>query len=109
VFLLVAAGWISRELLVRIPGLERLSDMGIAVKGALLLFLLPSGAGAGAPFAACWTGRRGAHPLGIVLLFGGGLPVAGAMETTGLSDWLAGALGGLRGLDLLLIWPCCCW
>jgi sodium-dependent dicarboxylate transporter 2/3/5 len=49
VFLAVAAAWMTRELLTRIPGLERLSDMGIAVMGALLLFLLPSGAGEGKP------------------------------------------------------------
>jgi sodium-dependent dicarboxylate transporter 2/3/5 len=104
VFLLVALGWITRELvLVRLPGLERLSDMGIAVMGALLLFLLPSGAGAGRPPRLLDWAAAERIPWGIVILFGGGLSLASAMETSGLSDWLAGALGGLRGLDLLLI------
>jgi sodium-dependent dicarboxylate transporter 2/3/5 len=103
VFLLVATGWMFRELLIRVPGLERLSDMGVAVMGALLLFLLPSGGGPERPPRLLDWSAAERIPWGIVILFGGGLSVAGAMEATGLSDWLAGALGGLRGLDLLLI------
>jgi sodium-dependent dicarboxylate transporter 2/3/5 len=102
VFLLVALGWMTRELLVRIPGLERLSDMGVAVAGALALFLLPSGAGPERPRLLDWSAAE-RIPWGIVILFGGGLSVAGAMESSGLSDWLAAALGGLRAFDVLLI------
>jgi sodium-dependent dicarboxylate transporter 2/3/5 len=103
VFALVAAGWMLRELLIRIPGLERLSDMGVAVMGALLLFLLPSGAGPDRPPRLLDWNAAERIPWGIVILFGGGLSVAGAMEATGLSEWLAQALGGLSGLDQLLI------
>ena len=103
VFTTVAAAWMLRELLVRIPGLERLSDMGIAIMGALALFLLPSGAPAGQPSRLLDWNTAERIPWGIVILFGGGLSVAGAMEATGLSEWLAQALGGLRNLDQLLI------
>lgn len=107
VFAAVAVAWMTRELLVRIPGLERLSDMGIAVLGALALFLLPSGVRAeagegGSSRLLDWMAAE-RIPWGIVILFGGGLSVASAMESTGLSDWLAGALGGLRAFDGLLI------
>ena len=102
VFLLVALGWMLREVLNGVPGLERLSDMGVAVAGALALFLLPSGAGAERPRLLDWSAAE-RIPWGIVILFGGGLSVAGAMESTGLSDWLASALGGLRAFDVLLI------
>jgi solute carrier family 13 (sodium-dependent dicarboxylate transporter), member 2/3/5 len=103
VFLLVALAWMTRELLTNVPGLERLSDMGIAVAGALALFLLPSADPKGAtPRLLDWkTAER--IPWGIVLLFGGGLSVAGAMESTGLSDWLAGELAPLRGLAPLVV------
>jgi TRAP-type C4-dicarboxylate transport system permease large subunit len=102
VFLLVAAAWMTRELvLVKLPGLDRLSDMGIALMGALALFLLPSGESS-APRLLDWrTAER--IPWGIVLLFGGGLSVAAAMESTGLSDWLAGELQPLGGLAPLVV------
>jgi sodium-dependent dicarboxylate transporter 2/3/5 len=102
VFLLVAAAWMLRDLLTRIPALERLSDMGIAVMGAIALFLIPSGADKARPRLLDWTAAE-RIPWGIVILFGGGLSVAGAMEATGLSDWLAEAMGGLGTLDGLLI------
>ena len=102
VFLMVALAWISRELLlIRLPGLERLSDMGIALLGALALFLLPSG-DAKTPRLLDWrTAER--IPWGIVLLFGGGLSVAAAMESTGVSGWLAGELQPLGALAPLVV------
>lgn len=103
VFALVALGWMTRELLVQIPGLGGLTDMMIAVAGALLLFLIPSGAkdAPEQPLLDWPTAER--LPWGIVLLFGGGLSVAGAMEATGLSDWLALMLGGVTALHPVLV------
>jgi sodium-dependent dicarboxylate transporter 2/3/5 len=102
VFIVVAVAWMLRELLIMLPGLERLSDMGIALAGALVLFLLPSGKNGSEARLLDWrTAER--IPWGIVILFGGGLSVAAAMQSTGLSDWLGGALQALRGLHLLLI------
>ena len=103
VFAVVAAAWMLRELLVRVPGLEGLSDMGIAIMGALALFLLASGAGPGKPRRLLDWETAERIPWGIVLLCGGGLSVAAAMEATGLSQWLAQALGGLRTFDQLVI------
>lgn len=102
VFIAVAGAWILRELvLVRIPGLERLSDMHIAIAGALALFLLPSG-DPGRPRLLDWASAE-RIPWGIVILFGGGLSVAAAMDSTGLSDWLGVAMQGLQGYEPLLI------
>ncbi len=102
VFVLVAGAWMLRELLILLPGLERLSDMGIAMAGVLILFLLPSGArGSNSRLLDWQTAER--IPWAIVLLYGGGLSMAAAMESTGLAIWLGEALQGLRGLDLLLI------
>jgi sodium-dependent dicarboxylate transporter 2/3/5 len=98
----VATAWMLRELLVKLPGLKGLSDMGIAVAGALALFLLPAGtAGGGARLLDWHTAER--IPWGIVILFGGGLSLAAAMESSGLSVWLGETLRALRGLDFVLI------
>lgn len=102
VFAVVAVAWMLRELLIMLPGLAHLSDMSIAVTGALALFVLPSGRRGSETRLLDWrTAER--IPWGIVLLYGGGLSVAATMESTGLSVWLGEALQGLRGLDLLLI------
>lgn len=104
VFALVAFAWITREvLLVRIPGLERLSDAAVALIGALLLFALPSGGGPREPRRLLDWSTAERIPWGIVLLFGGGLSIAGATETTGLSDWLALQLQGLRAQDAIVV------
>lgn len=102
IFILVALAWMLRELvLVRLPGLSGLTDMGIAVAGALILFVLPSGDRTSPRLLDWKTAER--IPWGIVILFGGGLSIAAAMDATGLSAWLAIALEGLRGLDFLVI------
>jgi len=102
VFIAVASAWLLRELvLVKIPGLERLSDMGVAIAGALLLFLLPSG-DPERPRLLDWSSAE-RIPWGIVVLFGGGLSIAAAMDSTGLSQWLGLAMQGLQGYHPLLI------
>jgi len=48
--------------------------------------------------------ERGAQvPWGVLLLFGGGLSLAEAIQDSGLALWLGGALDGLRVLPLPLI------
>ncbi len=102
VFVAVASAWVLRELvLVKIPGLERLSDMGIAIAGALLLFLLPSG-DSERPRLLDWSSAE-RIPWGIVVLFGGGLSIAAAMDSTGLSQWLGLAMQGLQAYEPLII------
>ncbi|MFQ5747754.1 MAG: SLC13 family permease [Gemmatimonadota bacterium] len=91
VFALTAALWMARPLLDdRIPGL---SDPGIAVLGALLLFLLPAGGGAGGALLDWRTAER--TPWGVLLLFGGGLSLAAAIQATGLSRWIGGVIPGI--------------
>ncbi|MEM9292144.1 MAG: SLC13 family permease [Acidobacteriota bacterium] len=103
VFLLVAAAWMTRPLLSR--WVDGLSDTGIALAGALLLFLLPSGdespsagdAPAWNPLLTWDDARR--LPWGVLLLFGGGLSLAAAIRDTGLAQWIGG------GLSALADWP----
>ena len=102
VFVLTALAWMSRPLLVRqVPALSGLSDAGIAMSAALLLFLLPSGEGSGHRLLD-WRKARDT-PWGVLILFGGGLSLAASVETTGLSRWLGGTVGGLAGWPLLLL------
>ncbi len=101
VFLLAALGWMTRPLLERlVPGL---SDAGIAVAAGLALFALPVGPGR-AGFALDWPILR-KLPVGILVLFGGGLSLALTVHATGVADFLgsrAAATGELPPLATVL-------
>ena len=100
VVLLVALAWVFQPLVERLlPGI---TDAGIAVAGALLLCVLPSGdARPGASQRLLeWEDARRA-PWYLILLLGGGLALADAVVKSGLSAWLGTALGAVGGLPLL--------
>ncbi len=97
VFALVALAWMTRTLLVELPGLGGLTDTGIAIIGALVLFLVPSGRGGGEKLMDWPTAER--IPWGIAILFGGGLSLAAAMEATGLARWIGDGIAGMDGLS----------
>ncbi len=97
VFALTAVLWITRPLLTNwFPGLL-LSDTGIAIACALLLFVIPSGTGRGEYLMTWRYAER--LPWGVLLLFGGGLSLAAAVSDSGLA---AGIGAALQGLDA---WP----
>jgi sodium-dependent dicarboxylate transporter 2/3/5 len=108
-FVLAALAWIFREPkdmgFLRVPGLTdlvpALSDAGIAIGVALLLFAVPVPR-ARFQFALDWDSARKV-PWGVLLLFGGGLALAGAAQDSGLAVWIGGRLEGLRGLPLPLV------
>jgi solute carrier family 13 (sodium-dependent dicarboxylate transporter), member 2/3/5 len=97
VFTLTALGWVFQPLLARAVPL--VSDTTIAMTGALLLFMIPVRRGA---FVMNWEAAS-AVPWGVLLLFGGGLSLAGNIERHGLSRYLGTLAGGLDGLPMLLI------
>jgi sodium-dependent dicarboxylate transporter 2/3/5 len=99
-FLLVAAGWILRgPVLVKLlPGL---TDAGVAMTVALLLFVLPVDWKRG-EFLMDWEQSKKV-PWGILLLFGGGFALASAMDASGLSAWLSGKLVGLKEWPTVLV------
>ncbi len=97
VFALVALAWMTRTLLVELPWLGGLTDTGIAIIGALVLFLVPSGRGAGEKLMDWPTAER--IPWGIAILFGGGLSLAAAMEATGLAQWIGNGIAGMDGVS----------
>jgi len=104
VFALIAGAWIFRAQLQHAPGLERLNDQIIAVAGAIVFFILPSGSKAepGAPLLDWASAER--IPWGVVLLFGGGLSLASAIAKTGLAAFLAAGFSKLGGApDIVMI------
>jgi len=95
VFVLTASSWIFRPLLGR--WIDGLSDPGIAIAAATLLFLLPIDLRRG-EFLLNWEWARRV-PWDVLLLFGGGLSLAAAIARSGLASWVAQALQGLAA------WP----
>ncbi|KZD05835.1 SLC13 family permease [Oceanibaculum pacificum] len=103
VFVLTALAWVTRPLFSDyIPGID---DTVIAIAGALLLFMLPSG----------MTERESDNrrlldwddlkrlPWGVLMLFGGGLSLAGAISGSGLAEWLGTLLENFGTLPVVLI------
>ena len=101
VFVLMAIAWVTRPLLVEIPGLAALDDSLIAIAGATLLFIIPSGDKPD-PLLLRWNYAE-QLPWGVLLLFGGGLTLAGAVSRTGLASWLGGALQTIGSWPLPVI------
>lgn len=98
VFTLTALGWLGRDLLERATGLA-ISDTTVAMVGGLALLTVPLSLARGR-FALDWETVE-ALPWGVLILFGGGLALAGAFQSSGL----AAALGdGFAGLGHLPPW-----
>jgi solute carrier family 13 (sodium-dependent dicarboxylate transporter), member 2/3/5 len=111
VFGLVALGWFFREPkelgAVSIFGLTSVvpaaSDAGIAIIGAILLFIIPGRTPEGeARPLLTWREAR-EIPWDVLLLFGGGLSLAAAMETSGLAERIGVWMGGLAGFPLPVV------
>jgi len=97
IFGFVALAWMFRLQLNEWSPLAKLGDTSIAVIGALLLFLVPSGRKSGEKLID-WP-RAERIPWGIAILFGGGLSLAAAMEVTGLAQWIGAWIVSLEGLS----------
>lgn len=101
VFTLMALTWILRPALVKLPGLSALDDSGIAMAGAILLFLIPSGEKSD-PLLLRWSYAE-KLPWSVLILFGGGLTLASAVTRTGLAEWLGSSLQAIGMLPLAVI------
>jgi len=100
VFGATASLWLTRPLLVgaEVAGvrpLAGLEDAGIAMLGALALFVIPVDRRAGV-HALDWE-HAVRVPWGVLLLFGGGLSLAAAMQANGVGPLLGSQLGALAG------------
>jgi sodium-dependent dicarboxylate transporter 2/3/5 len=93
--------WVFRPLLTDLMPWLKLSDAGIAMIVALSLFLTPSREKPGDGVLNWeWASRL---PWGVLLLFGGGLSLAGAAGASGLSDWIGNGMAAWGGLPTLVL------
>ncbi len=97
-FTCVVLGWMLRPWVQDMLPISGLSDVGIVMTAAFLLFLIPSG-GRGSARLLTWDETRDL-PWGILVLFGGGLSLAAAVSETGLAQWLGSSLVGLGAIGI---------
>jgi len=98
IFLMTALLWVFRSPINNIPGMDGLTDPGIAMLCGLTLFLTPSG-GSQEHNLLEWKDAEKGVPWGILLLFGGGLSLAAAAQSTGLAAWI----GNLMPVGLSIV------
>lgn len=99
VFFCTALVWIARPYLQNwLPGL---SDTGIALFGATVLFAIPLDLRKG-QFLMNWEWAL-KLPWGVLLLFGGGLSLAAAISRTGLAAWVGSALSAFSAWPLVIL------
>jgi sodium-dependent dicarboxylate transporter 2/3/5 len=110
VFMITATCWITRPWLQHIEWhvgdrslapLAGLTDSGIAMTGALLLFIIPANVKT-RTFVMDWATAL-KLPWGILILFGGGLSLAAAVQANGVTEYIASYTHTLRSLPELVI------
>ncbi|MEO2267602.1 DASS family sodium-coupled anion symporter [Pseudoalteromonas sp. YIC-656] len=100
-FLGVVVLWMLRPILTAKLGLDGISDAGIAMAAAIIMFILPSGQKEQSQLL-CWNDAS-RLPWGVLLLFGGGLSLASAVSSSGLAQWLGESLAPIGGMGVLLL------
>jgi sodium-dependent dicarboxylate transporter 2/3/5 len=98
VFLTTAFLWITRDLINKI-GIVKLDDNMIAIFGAVLLFVFGTGKG---ERLLEWKDTKN-MAWGILLLFGGGIALASALEKAGLIQQLGSWFAQFAFNELTLI------
>lgn len=114
VFSIASLSWIFRPQLVTWFDLTKiieengtkktvvlLTDAGIAITASLLMFLIPVKPRKGVMLLDWRTART--IPWGVLLLFGGGLTLAAAVEANGVDKVVASLFAGLHGMHPLIV------
>ena len=102
IFLATAFLWITRDLINQL-NIVRLDDNMIAVFGALLMFVIPSGNSFRANERLLVWSDTSKMAWGILLLFGGGITLAAALEKAGIIASLGQWLAGFTGSSILVL------
>lgn len=111
-FALTAVAWVFRERKdlggIVIPGLTDLApgitDASIGMVSVVLLFALTGRDRSGGRRPLLQWDEAKRIPWDVLLLFGGGLSLAAAMESTGVTAWIAGSLTGLKGYPTVVLY-----
>ena len=109
VFIVVASLWVFRRPLNELElaigekvftPFAGLTDHITAIIAVFLVFMIPAGGNSGRGKRLLDWSVAEQIPWGVLLLFGGGLSLAGAISSTGLSVFLGDILAGLAELPL---------
>lgn len=103
IFLATAFLWITRGIINDIQSLFRLDDTIIALICAVALFICPSGSKNEADDSLLEWSDTNRMAWGILLLFGGGIALATALEQAGLIQQLGQWLGQFAGNQFILV------
>ena len=114
VFAITVAAWILRAPkdlgAFTIPGLATwlpgITDSSIAMGAALLLLVVPLDWKRGT-VALDWQSATRIQ-WGVLLLFGGGLSLANAMDQSGLANWVGAGVESLAGMPMFLLLVAVC-
>lgn len=101
VFIAVVASWMLRKPVTAWLGIDGVSDPGIVMAAAVLLFMLPSGAADKSQMMTWPDTLR--LPWGVLILFGGGLSLARAVSNSGLALWLGEGLAPLNAFGIVAL------
>lgn len=94
VFSLLVFSWMFRLPITEWLDISGITDAGIVMTAAVLLFMLPSG-DEHQPQLMVWRDVS-KLPWGVLILFGGGLSLAAAITDSGLALWLGEQLAPLN-------------
>lgn len=99
VALVTFVGWMTQPLVAPLLPAGAWTDGTIAILAGIALFLIPDGTGRS---LLIWREAERA-PWSIIMMFGGGLALAQAMQLSGLAEWLGGALLPLQNFPLIVV------
>ena len=103
-FAFIASCWILRTpIQFNLELIPWLNDTLIAIAGAILMFIVPSGSQDKKINRLLDWQTAEKLPWGVLLLFGGGLSLAAAVSSSGLAIWIGTALSSIGVLDLIFI------
>lgn len=99
--IMTAMLWIARPWLAQVHGLGGLTDTVIAIAAGLALHLVPAGVARGQALLDAEALRR--VPWDVLILFGGGLALAAAIQASDLSVSIGLALRGIAHWPTLVL------
>lgn len=103
VFFFTAMGWMFRQKLgpIVFADPKLITDAAIAMTGALILFVIPINLKKNT-FVMDWHWAS-KMPWGVLILFGGGLSMAGGFKATKLAEWIGSQVGLLEAAPVLIL------
>jgi sodium-dependent dicarboxylate transporter 2/3/5 len=112
VFTTTALLWVFRGMITEsgvLPFMDNVKDATIGLAAAVVLFLIPASSNGGKTVMTMdWRTAQSGIPWGVLLLFGGGLSLAKAVQETELSTYIGTQLGGLGVLPTVLLIAAVC-